>query len=50
MCPGVEVTPLQSPIIFDQHLLRAGKEDEVLGVVVAVHRHRQPGRDRMTQK
>jgi Bacterial regulatory proteins, tetR family len=42
---GVDVTPLQSLIIFDQHLLRTGKEEEVLGVVVAVHRHRHPGRD-----
>src|SRR5712672_3266695 len=41
---GIHVTPLQSLINFGQHLLSARQDEEVLGVVVAVQRHRNTGR------
>src|SRR5271170_2639831 len=37
---SVRVTPLQPQICLRQHLLRARQDKEVLGIVVAVQRHR----------
>jgi hypothetical protein len=41
---GIHVTPLQALIAFGQHLLTARQDEEVLGIVVAVQRHRNTGR------
>ena len=42
---GLRIAPLQAAFFLDQHLLRAGEDEEILCVAVAVQRDAGTGRD-----